>query len=217
MRDYFNFRRAMALLTVALVMSLLPTSASAQSWNKRISIHLKSVDISEFFKAINEKSGLEFISSYAEIKHSPKVSVDESDTPVRTILDKVLKPLGFSYQISDGVLSVHGRKPAKDMRLFSGTLRDVEGQPLPGAHIHVVGTKLYTIADGDGNFAIDIPTAETRIEYSFVGMRKKVSIVKAGNSDEYRDVELKYDSDIDEVVVTGYQDFDKNRMAGSVG
>lgn len=217
MRDYFNFRRAMALLTVALVMSLLPTSASAQSWNKRISIHLKSVDISEFFKAINEKSGLEFISSYAEIKHSPKVSVDESDTPVRTILDKVLKPLGFSYQISDGVLSVHGRKPAKDMRLFSGTLRDVEGQPLPGAHVHVVGTKLYTIADGDGNFAIDIPTAETRIEYSFVGMRKKVSIVKAGNSDEYRDVELKYDTDIDEVVVTGYQDFDKNRMAGSVG
>ena len=217
MRDYFNFRRAMALLTVALVMSLLPTSASAQSWNKRISIHLKSVDISEFFKAINEKSGLEFISSYAEIKHSPKVSVDESDTPVRTILDKVLKPLGFSYQISDGVLSVHDRKPAKDMRLFSGTLRDVEGQPLPGAHVHVVGTKLYTIADGDGNFAIDIPTAETRIEYSFVGMRKKVSIVEAGNSDEYRDVELKYDTDIDEVVVTGYQDFDKNRMAGSVG
>ena len=93
MRDYFNFRRAMALLTVALVMSLLPTSASAQSWNKRISIHLKSVDISEFFKAINEKSGLEFISSYAEIKHSPKVSVDESDTPVRTILDKVLQGL----------------------------------------------------------------------------------------------------------------------------
>lgn len=115
------------------------------------------------------------------------------------------------------MLSVHDRKPAKDMRLFSGTLRDVEGQPLPGAHVHVVRTKLYTIADGDGNFAIDIPTAETRIEYSFVGMRKKVSIVKAGNSDEYRDVKLKYDSDIDEVVVTGYQDFDKNRMAGSVG
>lgn len=63
MRDYFNFRRAMALLTVALVMSLLPTSASAQSWNKRISIHLKSVDISEFFKAINEKSGMEMSST----------------------------------------------------------------------------------------------------------------------------------------------------------
>ncbi len=216
MRDYFNFRHILTLLAAALVLSLLPTTSRAQSWNKKISIHLKSVDISEFFHEINEKSGLEFFSSYAEMKHSPKVTVDENDTPVATILDRVLKPLGFSYQVNDGVLSVHGRKPAANMRLFTGTLRDVEGTPLPGAQIHVVGTKLYTVSDINGNFAIDIPTTETHVEYSFVGMRKKTSVIKAGSSDEYRDVKLRYNTDIDEVVVTGYQDFDKKRMAGSV-
>lgn len=216
MRDYFNFRRTLAVLAATLLLGLLPAATMAQSWNKKISIHLKSVDISDFFMEINKKSGLEFISAYGEMKHTPKVSIDENDTPVSDILDKVLKPLGFYYQVNDGVLSVHGRKPAANMRLFTGTLRDIEGQPLPGAQVHVVGTKLYTIADVDGNFAIDIPTSETNIEYTFVGMRKKTAVIKAGASDEYRDVELRYNTDIDEVVVTGYQDFDRKRMAGSV-
>lgn len=216
MREFRSMRRTFTLAVMALVMLLLPAGVHAQSWNKTISVHLKSVDISEFLNVIHEKTGLEFISTAAEMKSSPKVTVNEDNVPTREILNKVLKPLGYVYKIEDGTLSIHSRKPSPNMRLFCGTLHDVEGSPLPGAQMHVMNTKLYTISDADGNFAIDIPTSETTVEFSFVGMRKKKLLIKAGDADENQDVELKYDTDIDEVVVTGYQDFNKTRMAGSV-
>ncbi len=101
-------------------------------------------------------------------------------------------------------------------RRMTGTITDEDGEPLPGAQVQIHGTKIFTVANKDGNFAINIPNQGCEIEYSFVSMHKHHDFIKAGNADLFKNIVMKSATDINEVVVTGYQDFNKSRVAGSV-
>ena len=207
--------RLVALTALLLLAFCWAPTAQAQM-SKRISVNLKSASIEEFFSVLNEKAGIDFIMTTEEKERAPKVTVNDTNQPAIVILRNVLGRLGYNYRIDKNVVSIHGRKPADNVRRITGTITDIDGAPLPGAQVHMSNTKLYVVADDNGHFAIDVPTRQTDLVFSFVGMRKKTLAFKAGQADEYRDVQLRGNTDIDEVVVTGYQDFDKSRMAASI-
>ena len=81
----------------------------------------------------------------------------------------------------------------------NGTVVSNDG-PLPGATVQVQGTDIGTSTDFDGNYTIEASSGDVLV-FSFVGFASQ--IITVGNQDQIN-VSLALDSELEEVVVTGY-------------
>ncbi|WP_111321049.1 SusC/RagA family TonB-linked outer membrane protein [Algoriphagus chordae] len=98
----------------------------------------------------------------------------------------------------------------------SGTIKDGNGNPLPGATVQIKGSTTGTISDDSGKYTIDIPAdkQDVVLVFSFLGFQTKE--VQLGNQTTI-DVELVTDEqELDEVVVIGYGTARRADLTGSV-
>lgn len=58
----------------------------------------------------------------------------------------------------------------------NGTMKDNDGQPLPGVNILIKGTSEGTVTDVNGNYSINAPLGSTLV-ISFIGMKTREAIV----------------------------------------
>ncbi len=98
-------------------------------------------------------------------------------------------------------------------RGVKGTVRDTQGNPLPGAMVQVKGTAVHVLTDSKGSFSMDrVPTSAV-LEISFLGMMTQ-EIRAAGRT---LDITLKEDTELlGESVVVGYGSQRKGLVTGSV-
>ena len=86
-----------------------------------------------------------------------------------------------------------------------------DGEPLPGASVKIQGEKMGTTTNLDGEFTITVPSADTRLQISHIGMLPRV--VKARNG-----MRIALDTDnklLDEVMVVTYGTQTKAQFTGS--
>ncbi len=95
----------------------------------------------------------------------------------------------------------------------SGTVRDVNGNPLPGVAIVIPGTTAGTVTDFDGRYTIKYDGDVQTLNASFIGMKDGIINVAAGQTD----IVLEDDSqDMEEVVVVAYGTSTRQAFTGSV-
>lgn len=96
----------------------------------------------------------------------------------------------------------------------TGTVRDDAGASLPGANIMVKGSSVSSATDMDGNFTIEVPSADAVLEISYMGLLTQE--VKVGNQTAIN-VQLTTDvKALDEVVIVAYGTQNRRNVTGSV-
>lgn len=99
-------------------------------------------------------------------------------------------------------------------KTVSGTVRDDDGQIIPGASVKLKGTSLGTITDPKGHYTLKINVADGILEFSYIGYT--MNEVKIGDRATI-DVILKESQNLmDEVVVIGYGTVKRRDLTGSV-
>ena len=87
---------------------------------------------------------------------------------------------------------------------------------MPGATITIRGSKHGAIAGLDGQYTFNIPAQEGLIlTYSFIGMEKK-TVKYTGKKTINVTLNSSTSTEIDEVVVTGYQNIQRRDIVGSI-
>ena len=95
-----------------------------------------------------------------------------------------------------------------------GTVVDSNGEGLIGASVVVKGqTSLGAVTDFDGNFRLEVPSEQTVLVISYVGMITKE--VKVGKQRSFK-VTLAENTKLDEVVVVGYGQQKKASVVGAI-
>jgi TonB family protein len=97
------------------------------------------------------------------------------------------------------------RSTSSTVHLARGKVTSAEdNSALPGVNVVIKGTSVGTITDVEGNFQIALPTEETTLVFSFIGLE---SVETEANSSESLNVMMTTDqSQLSEVVVAGYDD-----------
>lgn len=98
--------------------------------------------------------------------------------------------------------------------VVSGKVVSIDGETLPGVNVVVKGTSNGTITDIYGMYSIAIPTKESVLVFSFIGMKSQDISVKAGGVHDV--VMLPSVEMISDVVVVGYGTVKKSDLTGSV-
>jgi len=96
----------------------------------------------------------------------------------------------------------------------TGTVRDEQGEPLPGVTVKIKGTNTATTTDVNGVYRINLPTGNETLVFTFVGYKTQELAV---NGRTNLDIALFEDTkSLDEVVIVGYGSQKKSSLTGSI-
>src|SRR5688572_29510084 len=109
--------------------------------------------------------------------------------------NRVLKTM-FSLLAAFAFFSASAQKV-----LLRGTVKDANGQTLPGASITVQGTTSGVVADNNGNYSLSVAPGKYTLVVSFVGYATRTVDVNVPASGATEDVILQGGSDLGVVTV----------------
>lgn len=205
------------ILLSALLMA--PSAASARDFKASF-----SNDNAEKAIAILEAAtGYDFVCK-KEIVNGVKRKIDGTYTAssLKDLLNEVVRSgMGLDYEVVDNMVILRlpsSEQTGTSQHRITGTVTDENGDPLPGAHVYIAGTKTGTATDLDGHFSIFAPTGGggKNLIVSFVGMKPFEIAIHKDTKPHLNIKMLTNYSMMDEVVVTGYQEVKKEKMTGSV-
>jgi TonB-linked SusC/RagA family outer membrane protein len=122
----------------------------------------------------------------------------------------------LSLQVSAGNSKTESQTKNETLqqKKIAGKVLDNTGKPIPGVTVLIKGTTTGTTTDTNGNYALNITSAENVIVFSFVGM--KTLEIKAGNQNAIDAVLVDDSIGLEEVVAVGYGTQKRATLTGAV-
>ncbi|WP_321316576.1 SusC/RagA family TonB-linked outer membrane protein [Labilibaculum sp.] len=207
----------LTVLKMILLMSLLTTYARVNSQMIISNLKLEEVELSDALERIEELTDYDFVFSYNDVK-GYLVSVDLESSTLEECLHEVLKGLPFEYTTKEDLVIVSYKKAnpkpiQKEKKQINGKVTDERGVSLPGVSVVVKGTTYGISTDIDGNYSLEFSGNNGVLVFSFVGMQTREIFVN--DQSVINAVLIENQSQLGEVVVTGYQTISRERSAGS--
>lgn len=98
---------------------------------------------------------------------------------------------------------------------IKGKVLDEKGQPIPGVSVQLIGTKIGTVTDFNGNFALSIPDGGGTLNFSFLGFKAYTQQVNSNTG--VLTIKLQPSANaLNEVVVTAFGVQKKVNVTGAV-
>lgn len=119
----------------------------------------------------------------------------------------------FCFVSSALTASVNEIKIMDDITV-TGTVKDTNGESLPGVSIIEKGTRNGTVSDIDGRFTISVQSSESILLFSFIGYATQEQTVGSRNSIDI--VLLEDTKNLSEVIVIGYGTQEKKDVTGAM-
>ena len=206
------------VMSLTLVLTLGSLSGyGAKAVRDTISLNLQEVKLERFVEVMKQKTGLNFLYNSLLFKDAKPVSVTANGENWETVLKRVLDKEGFTYDVKDEIVVIKRKAETTDEKfvIVKGKVIDSRKEPLPGVTVLLKGMTIGTVTDVKGEFSIRVPQGVDSLIVSFIGMQTEYLKLEKDKL-EYTIVMKEDVMRLGEVVVTGYQEFDKTRMAGSV-
>ncbi|MEN8120076.1 MAG: SusC/RagA family TonB-linked outer membrane protein [Bacteroidota bacterium] len=215
----------MRLILFFTVLSIAQVFAdNSYSQNTKLSLDLQDVSVEKVLDEIETQSEFYFMFNQKLVDVNRKVNINVNNIRIKDILDKIFEGTETDFFVVDRQILLMPKNMAqnilyqstslKDSIKILGSVIDVEGSPLPGATVVVVGTTAAVITNLNGKFVLYVDQKDNvSLEVSFVGMVKKNVI---WNGEQNLNIVLENsDQMIEEVYVTGYSTISKERSTGS--
>ena len=201
-------------------------SAVANSFSQtEISLELRNVKVLDVLDKIEVDTDYKFIYSTNVYDFNKIVSIDVKNEKIANILDQIFNG-NIIYEVIDKrvllkkkmVISSKNEEFTDEeeivQRVITGTVKDSDGIPLPGATILEEGTTNGTSTDFDGNFSITLENDDSKLLISFISyITGSYEIADLSSIDAVLQLD---NASLDEVVVTGYGTQQKKLVTGAI-
>ena len=198
-----------------IILMIIPFTALARNY----SATFHNADAESAIAILKKATGCDFVYHKKLITdlHST-VTGKYHDLPLDRLLDETIDfQLGLSYKIVGNTVSLSIKpKGSKLKATVSGTIFDEEGEPLPGATVSIQGTTNGVASDIDGNFTLHIDNENPILLVNCIGMHPyHLALTDKSVKSHLKIVMSSSISQMDEVVVTGYQNLKKENATGA--
>jgi TonB-linked SusC/RagA family outer membrane protein len=229
-----NFKKLLLIMKLCVLFLLVSTAtlmaSSGYSQNTRLSVHLENVTLKELITHIESQTEFIFVLLDGVVDLNKEITVDVQDQTIDKILDKVFESSGNSYKIFDRQIAIGKKEIVRQLEVLraevnleaeqpqkkeiAGTVKDENGNPLPGVSVVLKGTTTGTVTDAGGNYTFQVPLDARTLVFSFVGM--KTQEIEIGNKAVIHVVMAEETMGIEEVVAIGYGTVKRKDLTGSV-
>ena len=181
-----------------------------------VSLKLKQVTVLDALRELNRQYDRQLMFKREEVEQVKEpVSVDVKKVTLLQAVEACIRGTGLVATDRNGIIVIG---PVRQTippvsQVIQGIVKDEQGNPLPGATIKIKGTRMGTATDFEGRFQLALAGNAQVLEVSFIGYRTVEVNVQGKKEIEVR---LQPDqAEMEEVVVTGYQNIKKENATGS--
>lgn len=211
------------------VASLNASGVSAQNaLDKKISIELKDVLLKEALDRISNLAGVSFVYVSNSTLAGNKVSLVARNQKVSDVLNKLLTPHSLYYTVIDNRIIIRTGKPVKLAPVstgkpvealinkdVSGVVTSEKGLPLAGVSVTIKGSPRGVATNDKGEFELKNINDDAVLVFSVTGYRTEEIKLSSFKSKSLH-IQLKEEAtNLQEVVITGFQQVDKKRFGGA--
>lgn len=215
---FFTMMKVLVLLMICIT-----TFANAKTFSQTIKLNLKSVKIAQVLKAIEKQSDYTFFYKTEDLKGLKEIDVNINDNSISTVLQQVLADLPLEYNIEGKTIAINKNLNKSDKvsalsttvvkETITGTVKDANGGPIPGATVTVKGTNRVTSTNTAGSFSIDAKVGEVLTISSLGFTSKDIAITGASLGD----ITLAESTEsLEQLVVVGYSSQKRESLTGAL-
>ena len=209
-------KRFIGLLLLMTVMLLMPGKALASMpADTKMSIDVKSTSVEQVLNEIHRKAKIDFFYDANLAKNWPKITLRAVNKTAEEIIGQVANLINCTYSVKGNIVTIFQKQLSGRERTVKGYVRDEDGELLVGVPVCIGETRVCTVTDADGFYTFKIPVEATTLKFSYVGLSNEYVQIAQGYSDVTRDVVMRGDTQIKEVVVNGYYSQAKNSFTGA--
>lgn len=164
--DKVRLRLLLFVIACLLATICLPVKTFAQSKSSLISVSFKDAELHTILDYISRHG--EYSVDYGnEVKtFSEKMTVSFDEVGSKKAVHDLLSRTPFTYSVTGKVIKVFRMAQAQTgAYVVTGIVKDVGGQPVPGATVTIKGSQKGTVCDLEGRFTFksDVPQGELAV------------------------------------------------------
>ncbi|SEM45279.1 TonB-linked outer membrane protein, SusC/RagA family [Chitinophaga rupis] len=222
------------LLLLGVMKSPAAGVKSAQNaLDKKITIELKDVVLKDALERIADLASISFVYVNTEALEANRVNLHAHDEKVGTLLDKLLTPYALSYSVvydrvvirksdrkairPEGTLSIRAITTPQQKQTIDvkGVVTSEKKEPLVGISIGVKGTSRGTMTNEKGEFEFKRISSDAILVFSGTGYKLEELNLATYKGGTLAIQLTEKPTRLNEVVVTGFQNIDKNKFSGA--
>jgi hypothetical protein len=151
-----------------------------------INLHMDNTTVEDVINDIEEQSEFRFLYNKKIVNVESKVSIKVSNENITSVLDNLFRDADISYAISDRQIVLNRKDvflaalPAiaqQTGKRITGTILDLNGEPIIGANIREKGISNGTVTDVEGNFSLTVKD-DAILQVSYIGyIAQEISVL----------------------------------------
>jgi len=210
---FLRIIRVMKFSFILMLATLVQVTASVYSQTGTITVNKQNATIADIFYAIEQQTEYKIFYKNDQLNVALTADVKSEKMTVRDALTQILHKSNSDYVMFDRLIVITSKEMQQGIAI-TGTVKDENGDPVPGANVMVKGTVVGIVTDIQGKYTIHVPDQNAVLVFSFVGYTSQE--VAVGNR-TIIDAFLEEDAQqIEEVVVIGYGTMQRRDLTGSV-
>lgn len=209
--------RVMKLAAIMMILCAIQLSASISvvlGQDNKLNINVRNARIAEVLSEIESQTSFKFAYSSQFIDMQRQVSLNVKQAEIIEVLQKLFTGTNVDFKVEKEFVILVPRVDQVADKTISGTIKDRNGDPIPGASVIIKGTSSGTITDITGKFMIQGVSDTDVMVISFIGMVGQEILV--GSNINFSIILEDAVLGLDEVVVVGYGTMRKRDLTGSV-
>ena len=212
-------------LTVVLFFLAISQIMASEAYSQvtKVSLHMKDAAVKEVLNNIEENSEFVFLYNSKLVNVDRKVSIDYDSQKIALVLDDLFQETDVVYTVVDRQIVLTNKADQTSFMAFgsqqggkivTGTVRDSNGQPIPGVTVLVKGTTVGLVTDIDGKYSLKLPSTAESLVFSFVGMRSQEA--RIGSQTKIDVVLAEETIGLEEVVAIAYGTVKRKDLTGAL-
>lgn len=181
-----------------------------------------NVTLADIFSAIQAQMDLTVTYEYSVVDRNQKVRVNFRNASLQEVMERILRGMPVGWVLVKGQVFLYenktlaSEKKVEELITLSGSIKDPEGNPVPGATVVIKGSLKGDKSNAEGRFRIEEAPTHGILEISCMGyLGRQFRLEGEKNLPPF--VLMPAITQIEPVTVvsTGYQDLPKERSTGS--
>ena len=203
--------------TIILLLALACAQLSMAAFAQKVTIKKNGITLSKVFNEIKRQCNCDFFYNESLVKSNTVIDLNMENANIRDVLDYCLANQDLQYTIDNKTVVITA-KPAsskQQKKRIQGRVMDYQGKPMSGITISEKSNPKNSVAtDMDGSFTLTVDDVNTSLVCKCVGYQ---NITVATQGKVWVDVRMTpTENQLNDVVVTGYQNLQKKSLTGSV-
>lgn len=202
------------LVVLGLLCLFLSAAPGVRAQNMTMSLQPGKISVRNLIGEIEKQTDYLVVFSQNEIKTAAEITVAAPSARVSDYLD-LLRQVQITYVFDNNYILL---KPAAAKTEKTGTVHGkvtgINGEPIHGATVLVIGANMGTITDTSGYYNLSVRDSKAKLQFSYAGyVTQEISV----GDREVLNVVLKEDINmLDDIVVIGYGTLEKRAVTSSI-